>query len=606
MRIYIFIFLFLSFFHGHAQTPAYPQYYFRNPLGIPMQLAANFGEMRENHWHMGLDIRTNQKENLPIYAAAGGNIAHIGIRPQSWGRYIMINHPNGFTTLYGHLNDFNSELESFVRAEQYKQESWAIELDFTEDQFKVEKGQFIAYSGNTGGSQGPHLHFELRDTKTQKCLNPLLFGFAFEDDVPPNIVKLALFDRSTSSYDQFPKIFPVKNTDSGYVLTKLPVLVTGIKKPAFAIQAYDRSTGSKNPNGIFSAKLLMDDVQKAGFVLDSINYDESTLIHAQIDYRYRYNGGAFLQNISPLPGDPLVVYPVELNEGQIELTDTSLHHIRIEVLDVYHNHSHLDFMLRYSDSLAALITNKSSYPGYAQRFIPNQENLFTKPDFEAWLPANAIFDTITQVYFKTLSASPFAVSAAHQLNDPSWPLEEDLVVRIKSSKEIPEAWKNKLVMQRNYRGSYSLRKAKWDGDWLQAQFGDFGIFQVFADLVAPEINDPGKRGKGDTIDLSPATRIVFQPRDNFGSTINFRAELDGQWLRFTNDKSWSWIYEFDDRCPYGIHELKVQVEDLAGNVTVRSWWFKKYPYKAPKKKTKKKASGKKQVGSGKKKIKKGK
>ncbi|HSU28327.1 MAG TPA: M23 family metallopeptidase, partial [Chitinophagaceae bacterium] len=529
---------------------------------------------------------------------------HIGIRPQSWGRYIIINHPNGYTTLYGHLNDFFPELETFVRAEQYKQESWAIELDFTDDQFKVEKGQFIAYSGNTGGSQGPHLHFELRETKTQKCLNPLLFGFAYEDDVPPNIVKLALFDRSISSYDQFPKIFPVKSTDSGYIIPKLPVLLTGIRRPAFAIQAYDRSTGSKNPNGIFSAKLFLDDVLKTGFILDSINYDESTLIHAQIDYRYHYNGGAFLQNLSPLPGDPLVVYPAELNEGQIELTDTFLHHVRIEIGDVYHNRSRLDFMIRYSDSLANMISNKGSYPTYAPKFIPNQVNHFISTDFEATLPDHAIFDTITQVYFKTRSASPFSVSAAHQLNDPSWPLEKDLVVRIKPDKEIPEAWKNKLVMQRNYRGSYSLRKARWDGDWLTGQFGDFGIFQVFADLVAPEINDPGKPGKGDTIDLSPATRIMFQPRDNFGSTINFRAELDGQWLRFTNDKGRTWIYEFDERCPYGIHELKVKVEDLVGNVIERSWWIRKYPYTPPKKKAKKKASGKKQAGSGKKKIKK--
>lgn len=141
-------------------------------MGIPIELSANFGELRPNHWHMGLDIRTKQRENLPVYAAAQGYIAKIGIRPQSFGRFIIINHPNGLSTLYGHLNDFYPDLEKYVTEQQYKQESWAMELELTKEKFPVSKGQFIAYSGNTGGSQGPHLHFEIFDTKTTKRINP--------------------------------------------------------------------------------------------------------------------------------------------------------------------------------------------------------------------------------------------------------------------------------------------------------------------------------------------------------------------------------------------------------------------------------------------------
>jgi hypothetical protein len=201
----------------------YPQGYFRNPVGIPMQLSANFGELRPNHWHMGLDIRTMAKENMPIYAAAEGYIAHIGIRGSSFGRFIVINHPNGLSTLYAHLNDFYPALERYVRSQQAAQESWAVELDFTPTQFPVHKGTFIAYSGNTGGSQGPHLHFEIFDTKTTKRFNPLLFGFSLVDEIPPVIYRLAIYDRSKSVFEQTPKIFTLKNTDRGYIIPKIPL-----------------------------------------------------------------------------------------------------------------------------------------------------------------------------------------------------------------------------------------------------------------------------------------------------------------------------------------------------------------------------------------------
>src|SRR5205085_12019371 len=164
-----------------AQYANYPKNYFRNPLNIPMDLQANFGELRPDHWHMGLDIRTEQRENQEVVAAADGYIASIGIRPASFGRFIIINHPNGLSTLYAHLNDFYPELEQYVTDRQYKEETWAIELNFTKEQFPVTKGQFIAFSGNTGGSQGPHLHFEIFNTFSDERLNPLLFGLPIGD-----------------------------------------------------------------------------------------------------------------------------------------------------------------------------------------------------------------------------------------------------------------------------------------------------------------------------------------------------------------------------------------------------------------------------------------
>jgi Peptidase family M23 len=564
-----------------AQTiNKYPQGYFRWPLKLAPEIVANMGELRDNHWHMGLDMRTNQKANQPVYAAAGGYIAYAGIRPASFGRFIIINHPNGLSTLYGHLNDFFPALEEYVTAHQYQRESWATELEIPKDKFPVTKGSFIAYSGSTGGSQGPHVHFEIRVTKTGECLNPLLFGFPLADNVPPSMVKLALYDRSISVYEQTPRFFALKKAGNEYGIPKIPVLKTGLQKISFGLQAYDRINGSLNQDGIYSAKLFFDDQLQVEFMIDSIDYNETRYMNAQVDYKYHANGGPFLQHLAKLPGDHGGVYHPVAGDGTIFLSDSDVHELRVEIADCYKNSSTLRVMIQYDDGLAGV-----SKPAQQPVFAPGLVNVLEKPDFEVFLPENCLYDSIDPFYFRNNSATAYAVSALHQLNDESLPLHNNLRIRIRPDKTIPDDWKNKIVIRRTYRNSTSTRIAKWQGNtpWLSAEFGDFGMFQAFADIIPPSLND---LGKGDTIDLSPAGRIVFTPTDNFG-VKDFRAELDDQWLRFTNDKGRSWIYLFDERCGYGVHKLKVTVEDIVGNKTTKTWWFKKYPY-TPKKKVVKK------------------
>ncbi|MDZ4810203.1 MAG: peptidoglycan DD-metalloendopeptidase family protein [Bacteroidota bacterium] len=581
-------------------TNSYLRNYFRHPLNIPMQLSANFGELRPNHWHMGLDIRTYAKEDQPVYAAAEGYVTKVGIRPQSFGRYIIINHPNGLSTLYAHLNDFNTALEEYVTAQQYKQESWAVELDFTKDQFPLSKGAFIAYSGNTGGSKGPHLHFEIIDTKTDKRLNPLLFNFPMEDNMPPSIIRLAMYNRSKTVYAQTPVFFALKNTDSGYIIPKKPVIKTGLSKVSFAIQAFDKMNGGGSDNGIFSAKLYVDDEPQISFVLDSIDYNETVYINSHTDYRNSLS----LQHLSQLPGDHCPIYKKINGDGVINFSDTNVHFISIDVKDPKGNTSQLNFAMQYDDSLA----KTDVYQSYVSKFAPDKLNVLTKEDFKMKLPEYALYDTVPALYYRNNSSSYNAVTALHQVNDATYPVHEDISVSIKPNKTIPEEWKDKLLMQRTGKGS-TIRKVTLQEGWLSATFGDFGSFQVLADVTPPQINDPGSyrggiparpAGGGDTINLSAASRIVFTPTDNFGIVKKFRVELDSQWLRFTNDKSRNWIYKFDDRCPYGVHQLTATATDLVGNTTTKTWWFKRYPYTPPppKKKTVKKGSGKKQVVNG--------
>ena len=572
----IFIGVFIGVLSASAQYEAYPIGYFKNPLGIPMELTANFGELRTDHWHMGLDLRTEGRENLPVYASAAGYISSIGIRPQSFGRFIVITHPNGYSTLYAHLNDFFPELEQYVTNKQYEKESWAIELSFTPSQFPVSQGQYIANSGNTGGSQGAHLHFEIINTYSQKRLNPLLFAFPIVDDVPPVIKSLSIFDRSVSIYGQKGIDFLAKKTDSGYILqSKLPIKV-GTAHPSFAINAIDQMAGTSNPNGIYSATLFVNDTAQIQFKLDSLDYDETGYVNAQIDYEHKGSGGRQLQQLAPLPGEKSGLYKKMAGDGILNLVDTVIQNIRIELSDVAGNKSVLQFSVQFDSSLVKKVVPVNNQ----LRFLPNVSNKYSNADeFLIDLPATALYDTLPVFFSKqTFLASPVLKSYRYQINDPSYPIHNNFSVSIKPAFFIEEKLKNKILMSRSFGGAPTFKTVSWNKEMATARFDELGYFQLILDTIAPNIKAPAK---GDTMDLSPMSAIVLLPTDNYTSIRNFRAELNDKWIRFTNDKSRYWIYKFDERCPYGTHHLKIQFEDLAGNITIKDWWFKRGPYTPP-------------------------
>jgi hypothetical protein len=560
----------------YSQSFGYSKNYFRWPVDVTPQIVANFGELRSNHWHMGLDIRTAHRVNIPVHAAADGYIARISVKPFSYGQAVYINHPNGLTTVYGHLNKFFSRLDSFVTAEQYKLESWELDIQFTPDQFPVKKGQFIAYSGSTGASQGPHVHFEIRDTKTERCINPFFFNLPIPDAVPPVFTKLAMYDRNLSVYDQNPSLFTMKKTQNGYLPAKGSLIKTGFSKLSFAVGAYDCVSGMTNPNGIYSAKIFLDGDPLIAFVLDSMDYNETDYVNSHIDYKYRYRGGSYLQQLFKLPGDYGRDYRPENGDGTIELTDSKVHEVRIEISDIKGNKSFLKFNLQFDSQLASGINYKEH-----RYFTPNYVNVFEKNDFEVYLPENCLYDSVQPVFYRTNKPSSAAVSAQFQFCDADIPFHGLISIRIKPNVAIPGSLKNKIVIKQTDKKGTSFKKAEWEQDWLAAKFGDFGSYQAFIDDQPPTVNS---LGRGDTIDLSASKRIVFYPKDNTGIK-NFRVELDGQWLRFTNDKAAAWIYYFDEHCPFGTHRLSVRIEDIAGNVTQKQWWFKRHHYTPPKKKT---------------------
>lgn len=539
----------------------YPQNYFAYPVIAERSLSGNFGELRPNHFHMGLDCRTERVQNKQVIAAADGYVARVKIESWGYGRAIYINHPNGFTTVYAHLNDFFPELEQYVKEQQYDLESWAIDLEIPAGRFPVTKESFIALSGNTGGSMGPHLHFEIRDTKTEKVLNPLLFGFPIPDKVAPDVYKLAVYDRRISTYEQTPKLYSLKKVGTGYVPSP-SLVVAKTDKVSFGIVASDRHSGSGNKNGIYETVLYDNEIPIVGFQMDSIGYDETRCLNAHIDYRYRSRGGAYIQHVSKLPGYNNGIYKSVNGDGVINIGDDSLHQIKLEVKDTYGNLSTVKFSVKRHSSVTGAVQTAETV------FQPGSVNLFENDNISFYLPENSLYDSIRFVFKESEAGSGYPI---YQIHNTSVPVNGYFPITIKAVSDRPE----KMVMHRFANGKNDFRKADpvvhgKDSGWYRASFREFGSFQLMKDTEPPEIIPVGFRSG---MDCSKQTRIVFVVKDNTEDLKRFTATLDGNWLCFSNDKGSRFIYEFDEKCAAGEHELKIIAEDMVGNSTERAYKF---------------------------------
>lgn len=538
----------------------YPRDAFRYPLDIPLKLNANFGEMRANHFHMGLDLFTERRENLPVYAPADGWVSRIKVEPGGFGNAIYVSHPNGFTTLYAHMNTFLPEVARYVKEQQYAQESWRVELQIPEGRFPVKKGSFLGYSGNTGASAGPHVHYEIRRTNNDACVNPLLL-YKVYDITPPDISRIAVYDRNQSTYEQQPRVFPVVHASGIHTITGGTITVSS-NRISFALVATDRVTGVPNNNGIYEATVSMDDQPISGFQIDDVDYLQTRYLNAHIDYRIKTGGGAYFQHITPLPGDRLPIYQTWKDDGVIYLRDTAVHRIQIMVKDANGNTTLLRFSIKWNGQRSAKLNERDG-----RYFFPNSINVFEREDVQVVTSEKSVYDAIRFQYAKKASATGY--SDVHSLHTPLIPLHDYIAFRIKPNKNIPAAASDRMIMVKEARGKTEVVKASEANGFYEARFREFGLFRLEADVTAPTIAVAGVVNGGV---LPAGGKIICTVTDQWNKIKNFRATLNGSWIMFSNSGS-TWRYAVDEKCPPGNYELVVTAEDEAGNIATKSIQF---------------------------------
>jgi murein DD-endopeptidase MepM/ murein hydrolase activator NlpD len=566
-RKYLLLIFCLSFSTVYTQAQLfhqknYPQDYFIWPVKAQVAIVANFGEMRANHYHMGLDCRTDQRENVPVVAAADGYISRINIDANGFGRAIYIDHPNGYTTVYAHLNDFEPALHRYVIEEQYKQQSWKLTLSIPANRFPVKKGQFIAYSGNTGGSLGAHLHFEIRDTKSELVLNPLLFGLPIPDKVAPLISKLAMYDRTKSTYEQSPTTFSLNKAGNTYQVAG-GAITSRSPKVSFAITATDACSGSNNPNGIYRALLQDNNQPICGFEMDSIHYDETRGLNAHIDFKTKSSGGNYLQHVSRLPGYVNSIYrSADSTNGIIDLSDGKLHALVIDVFDTEGNRSRLTFNAIYpGGSTKAIQTNQQN-----RLFRPEQENNVENDQFSIQMPAFHIYDAFTFNHQQSIASNGNPVC---QIHTDKVPVHRYYPVRMNGS--FPLSDTGFIIMKQTALGKTRYKKTIYVNGRYEAPAREFGTFELLCDKQPPTLT--ALDGFKDGCSVRGKKTIAFQATDNTETIARFQATIDDQWILCSNDKEKAFIYRIDEKCPAGEHLLRVVVTDLAGNQTQKTYRF---------------------------------
>ncbi|WP_126652649.1 M23 family metallopeptidase [Chryseobacterium aureum] len=562
MKIFYHLMLFVCLIHtGIVQAQNnYPQNYFRNPLNIPMQLAANFGAVRTNHFHMGLDLRTNSQENLPVLTAADGYVSRIKVERYGFGNAVYITHPNGYTTVYAHLNKYFNQLDEYVKERQYKDERWEQDITFQPGQFTVQKGQQIALSGNTGGSAGPHLHFEIRDTKTEECINPLLFGFAIPDNIAPIISGLYWYDRRFSTYEPGANGVAVKK--AGNVYTSNLVQVNS-QEISFAIKAVDKANQGFNL-GIYNAELLMDGKLIYSFEIDKIHYDDTRYINGCIDYTKFIRDKMGIQHLSDLPGMKLQNYSTPNLTGIIRLQDENIHTIEIVLKDVKGNTSRLTTKLQLNKT-----SDKIS--SAAKTIMPNEAKTIITENAEINFSKNAVYDALNFNVFEKSDADPDAVSNIIVLHSPYIPVQDEYTLKIKPNRKLSNAEKDKAVIVLDYGSDNDVVKVRWNADQAEAKFNRLGKAKLLIDNSLPSVSPGWAEGA-----MVTNSSLVLKGSTKIGDIVSFRAELDGKWLRFARVKN-NFVYLFDEKCPKGSgsHTLKVTTVNTAGNTNTQTFTFRR-------------------------------
>lgn len=546
--------------------------YFSSPMKIPLILSGSFAELRSNHFHSGMDIKTQGVTGQAVSAAAEGYISRISISSTGFGNALYINHTNGTTTVYGHLLKFRDDIQEYIRNIQYEKQSFSVDVQVLPDIFPVKKDEWIAISGNTGSSGGPHLHFEIRDSRTEDPLNPLDFGFNIVDKTPPTFSGLQITPLTDSSQVDFKpnkKIYQLVYFEGKYHIVNNPIIpVYG--DIGFAFEAYDYFDESRNRCGVSSIQLKIDGELYFSMNLHRFSYDETRYINSFIDYEDLINLKRKFQKVYIDPGNQLSMYDYNRNNGVFSATDNKSHQVDIETEDAYGNRSVLTFKIESKHREIRLTPKEKS-----TRFYWDHANYFGADDVELNIPKGNLFDSFDFHYQKFTAESGY-LSDLYQLDENTIPLFHGAQLKIKPINLDANFQDKALIVSINPAdGKKSSVGGKYENGWVSAEIKVLGMYAVCVDTVAPVIKPLSIVNKNSLIEKD---RIRFIITDNLSDINKIEGYIDGKWALFEYDLKNHLITHYFDAKRFEMdkqHQLKLTITDNKNNRSVYEATFRK-------------------------------
>lgn len=556
---FVLIFLLLS---NYSFSQAHPDSTnFRSPLDISLVVAGNFGEVRSNHFHTGIDFKTQGVEGKKIYAIEDGYISRIGYSHYGYGKVLYIDHPNGYTSVYAHLSKFNNSISDFVRTHQYsiQQETFTVYLD--SNQLKVKKGEIIGLSGNSGGSYAPHLHFEIRETESEYPMNPLLFGYKITDNKKPMINNLKIYPLSDSSLVNGKSksiIIPVKKNKNGtYYLSQKP---TAFGEIGCALHSTDR-VNARNICGLYSLELNVNGDSLFSHTMDKLDFATSRYVNHHVDYpRHKQYNNSFHKSF--LTGNNKLNIYTHKNNGVANVLHDSIYLFKYQAKDFAGNTSKLVFTIQGDSSGISKTKAKSS--SCKNYFEHNKLNVMNKKEFTALLTPNTLYEDLCVSYQSTKTNK--YLSDIHSFGTRLAGIQKTYKIILKPNSPIDSALQEKaLIVSISPKGRVRSKGGSYQEGTVTTRVKEFGKFAISMDTTKPFVRLEDKQNVNA---LQSNATLTFKISDDLSGIKSYSATLDGEWILTEYDrKKGKWNISLSEKknLSKGTHKLILEVIDNKKN-----------------------------------------
>ena len=526
------------------------EYNLNSPIDLPLNLSGTFGEFRSSHFHYGLDITTNKKSGYEVYSIESGSIIRIRVSTSGYGKAIYVDHLNGLTSVYAHLKEFSPKIQEYIKGQQYLRKSYNIQKFFNVGDLVIDKGELIGYSGNTGGSSGPHLHFEIRDTKSQNPLNPLSFEYKYEDNRRPIIRSLYVFDETDSFKKDNPKQYPIEKINDSIYKSKKVIYNNDI---GIGVEVYDRQSGNNyNRNGIYEIRMYLDSILNFSYKMDNINISESIFRKVFYDYSLLKTRGIRVQKIYYPPNSKLSFLNHNTKTGIFDSNDSIKKDVQIEVIDWNNNKSYLKFQIEGSPS------NIKENPISGIEIVPDQEYKIKRDNVEVDFRRNSFFNKVAlNIEFNNDTL---------KVGEDIHPLRKSYNIKINKKIEDSIVRRQSYIGFINKNGKISYLNTSKNKNSFSVNSSILGSYILSRDSIKPEVKPLNFSLNKD---ISKQGTIRLRIFDNISGIKSYEVLINNKWALFEYEPKSNLIFHTikDGIIKNGENSIDIKVKDGVGNET---------------------------------------